>query len=218
MRAQLLVMAKAPMPGRAKTRLCPPCTPQQAAAIAGAALLDTLAATDRATVVRRTVVLSGEYAVPCGWSSVAQRGEALGDRLANAFADTALPGVASLVIGMDTPQVDAELLAAVTAPLHRVDAVLAMAEDGGFWALALRDPVHGAVLRAVPMSRADTGARTAAALFGHGLGLEYGPVLRDVDTAADAVAVANDVPDGRFAAAVRRYLRAEGDAMTSSAS
>jgi uncharacterized protein len=209
MRAQLLVMAKAPVPGRVKTRLCPPCTPEQAAAVAGAALTDTLAAADHAPAVRRTVVLSGGYAVPSGWTSVAQRGEALGDRLANAFADTALPGVASLVIGMDTPQINADLLAAVAAPLHRVDAVLAMAEDGGFWALALRNPVHGAVLRAVPMSRADTGARTAAALAGRGLGVAYGPVLRDVDTVADAVAVANDVPDGRFAAAVRQCLPAE---------
>jgi glycosyltransferase A (GT-A) superfamily protein (DUF2064 family) len=84
-----------------------------------------------------------------------------------------------------------------------------MAVDGGFWALALRDPAQATVLRAVPMSRADTGARTAAALMGRGLGLAYGPVLRDVDTAADAVAVAHDVPDGRFAAAVRRYVPAE---------
>ena len=95
---------------------------------------------------------------------------------------------------------------------------LAMAEDGGFWALALRDPAHGAVLRAVPMSQADTGARTAAALAARGLGVAYGPVLRDVDTVTDAVAVANDVPDRLFAAAVRRYLPAEGDALTRRAS
>jgi len=42
MRAQLLVLAKTPAPGRVKTRLCPPYTPEQAARIAAAALADTL--------------------------------------------------------------------------------------------------------------------------------------------------------------------------------
>jgi glycosyltransferase A (GT-A) superfamily protein (DUF2064 family) len=209
MRAQLLVMAKAPVPGRVKTRLCPPCTPEQAAAIAGAALADTLAAADRVKAVRRTLVLSGGYAAPAGWRSVPQRGGTLAERLVNAFADTALAGVASVVIAMDTPQVDADRLAAVTAPLPRVDAVLALAVDGGWWALALRDPAHAAVLGTVPMSRPDTGARTAAALADRGLDVARGPVLRDVDTVADALAVAREVPDGRFAAAVRRYLPAE---------
>jgi glycosyltransferase A (GT-A) superfamily protein (DUF2064 family) len=40
----LLVAAKAPVAGLVKTRLCPPATPRQAAAVAAAALLDTLAA------------------------------------------------------------------------------------------------------------------------------------------------------------------------------
>ena len=40
----VLVMAKAPVPGRVKTRLCPPLTPDEAAEIAAAALADTLAA------------------------------------------------------------------------------------------------------------------------------------------------------------------------------
>ena len=48
MTPRLLVLAKAPVPGRVKTRLCPPCTPAQAAGIAAAALDDTLAAARRA--------------------------------------------------------------------------------------------------------------------------------------------------------------------------
>ena len=42
--AQVVVIAKEPIPGRVKTRLTPPFTPQQAAALAEAALADTLAA------------------------------------------------------------------------------------------------------------------------------------------------------------------------------
>lgn len=56
----LAVIAKAPVAGRVKTRLCPPCTPQQAAALAGAALQDTLAAVAATPAHRRVLVLDGE--------------------------------------------------------------------------------------------------------------------------------------------------------------
>jgi glycosyltransferase A (GT-A) superfamily protein (DUF2064 family) len=206
MPTQFLVIAKAPVPGRVKTRLCPPCTPGQAAAVAEAALVDTLAAVQTAPAVRRTLVLSGRYPVPTGWRSVRQHGVGLAERLANAFGDTALPGVATVLIGMDTPQVDAARLAAVVSALDRTDAVLAPAEDGGWWALALRDPAHASALRVVAMSRPDTGNLTRAALARLGLSVGLGPTLRDVDTAADAWAVARQVPNGRFGRAVRAHV------------
>jgi glycosyltransferase A (GT-A) superfamily protein (DUF2064 family) len=107
---------------------------------------------------------------------------------------------------MDTPQVDASRLARVVSALDRADAVLAPAEDGGWWALALRDPAHGWALRAVAMSRPDTGNLTVAALASLGLSVARGPTLCDVDTAADAWAVARQVPDGRFGRAVRAHV------------
>jgi glycosyltransferase A (GT-A) superfamily protein (DUF2064 family) len=56
----LLVIAKSPAPGRVKTRLTPPCTPEQAARLAGAALSDTLAAAARTRrAARRVLVLDG---------------------------------------------------------------------------------------------------------------------------------------------------------------
>jgi uncharacterized protein len=208
MRLQLLVIAKQPIPGRVKTRLCPPCTPEQAAAIAEAALRDTLDAVSLTPAARRTLVVHGQYAPPPGWSVVPQRGDGLGERLVNAFADTALPGTASLLVGMDTPQLDAGLLAAAAAGLDTADAVLGPAEDGGWWLLALRDPHQAAALTGVPMSTSDTGADTARALRRRGLTVATAPVLRDVDTALDAFAVAGARPAGRFAEAVRRHVPA----------
>jgi uncharacterized protein len=206
MMTQLLVIAKAPVPGRVKTRLCPPCTPEQAAAVAAAALADTLVAGAAAPVSRRTIVHCGHLDPGTGWHRVPQRGEGLAARLANGFADTARPGTASVLIGMDTPQVTPALLATVAAGLGTCDAVLAPAEDGGWWALALRDPAAAEALRHVPMSTVDTGRLTAAALSDRGLRVGYGPVLRDVDTVADALHVAQRHPDGAFAAAVRRHV------------
>ena len=81
--------------------------------------------------------------------------------------------------------------------------MLGPAADGGWWALGLREPAHAVALWTVPMSMPDTGERTLAALRARGLGVALLPTLRDVDTAADAHAVAALCPGGRFAAAVR---------------
>jgi hypothetical protein len=202
-RVQVLVMAKAPVPGRVKTRLCPPLDHRQAAALAGAALTDTLIAVDAVAAERRVLVLSGAHPAPDGWLVVPQRGAGLAERLAHAFTDTARPGVVSLVVGMDTPHLDPGVLAGAALALAHADAVLGPAIDGGFWLLGLREPGHAQALRGVRMSMP---ARTAAALRARGLRLAHAPALRDVDTIADAWAVARAHPHLGFAAAVRAEL------------
>lgn len=207
MNTQLLLIAKAPVPGRVKTRLCPPCTPRQAADLAAAAIADTVATLSAAPAARRTLVLSGRMAVPHGWRRVEQRGDGLGHRLANAFADTAVLGTVSVLVGMDTPQLTVSLLSAAASLLDDADAVLGHAEDGGWWGLGLRDPAVARVLSEVPMSTAETGDRTAQALQRLGLWVAPLPVLRDVDTWADAEAAAERAPHGRFAAALTAMRR-----------
>jgi glycosyltransferase A (GT-A) superfamily protein (DUF2064 family) len=212
MAVQLLVLAKAPVPGLVKTRLCPPCTPEHAAAVAAAALRDTFHTVDAAPAAGRALVVSGDLSPPPGWAVVAQRGDGLADRLANAFADTAAAGLASLIVGMDTPHMTPELLTRVADGLRDADAVLGPALDGGWWTLALRDPSHAEALRCVPMSTKDTGRLTAEALRRGSLVVALGPTLQDVDTAADARAIAAQHPHTQFAAAVREHLPAEGHA------
>ena len=198
MTAALIVLAKAPRAGRVKTRLCPPCTPAEAAELARAALLDTLAAAPPAG--RRVLVLDGEPGpwLPPGWEVLPQRCGGLGDRLAGAFADVAEP---ALLVGMDTPQVTPALLAAGLARLAHADAVLGPAPDGGYWAIGLRR-ADRAVFAGVPMSEARTGAVQRARLAALGLRTAELPTLRDVDTIADARLVARAAPAGRFAAAL----------------
>jgi glycosyltransferase A (GT-A) superfamily protein (DUF2064 family) len=148
-------------------------------------------------------VVDGWYAVPAGWGRTAQRGSGLPERLVHAFRDTRVPGLATVLIGMDTPQVTVARLAGAMGLLESADAVLGPAADGGWWALGLRDPAHAEVLRDVPTSTGRTGARTLAALRARGLTVGLLPVLRDVDTAADATEVAALCPPGsRFAVAV----------------
>jgi rSAM/selenodomain-associated transferase 1 len=210
----VLVVAKAPVPGQVKTRLCPPATPQQAAAIAAAALLDTLDAVRATTGVTPILAYAGQLAgaerfddirsALAGWRLVPQRGATFADRLAHAHADAAAhaPGQPVLQIGMDTPQVRPATLAAALNRLCVADAVLGPATDGGWWALGLRDPHHAETLRAVPMSTPETGELTRAALARRGLHTAGAPRLSDVDRWDDALAVAGAVPGSRFAAAV----------------
>jgi hypothetical protein len=140
---------------------------------------------------------------------VAQRGDGLAERIRHAFTDTAAVGLASVLIGMDTPQVSGSLLAGCGRLLAGADAVLGHATDGGWWLLALHNPVRASALAAIPTSRPDTGARTHAALVQAGLAVATAPRLRDVDTAADAWAVAAACPaGGRFATAVSQHVPA----------
>ncbi|NNN34754.1 DUF2064 domain-containing protein [Streptomyces sp. S3(2020)] len=195
----LLVIAKEPLPGRVKTRLTPPFTPREAAELAQAALADSLHAVAAAPATGRVLVLDGSPGpwLPPGFDVVRQCGGGLDERLAAAFAGCDGP---ALLIGMDTPQVTPRLL---TVDFAECDAYFGPAEDGGFWALGLAEP-DPRLLLGVPMSTPDTGAVQRARLVAAGLRVRDLPVLRDVDTAADARAVAALAPHGRFAAQLAR--------------
>jgi glycosyltransferase A (GT-A) superfamily protein (DUF2064 family) len=216
--AAVIVLAKAPEPGRVKTRLCPPATPDEAADLAAASLLDTIDAAAGVPGAELVVALSGRLAGAVRRAELTaalrrarvlpQRGNGLGARIAAAHTDTAaqLPGRPTLQLGMDTPQAGPALLAACLDRLgaRSTDAVLGPAADGGWWAMGLRDPRAARLVAAVPTSRADTGERTLRALRDGGLRVGLLPELTDVDTAADALVVAAAAPGGRFAAALAR--------------
>jgi hypothetical protein len=217
-RPVLLIVAKAPVPGTVKTRLTPPYTAHQAAALAAAALLDTIDACHRAaalTGAEVVVALSGDLCEAMAGAAIRsaladvrvlpQRGDGLAARLAAAHADAAGIFGTTLQVGMDTPQLEpavlADALAQVSAP-DGPDAVLGLAEDGGWWALGLRRAGAARCLVTVPMSTRDTGADTLAALGKEQHRVALLPTLRDVDTAADVREVAAR-SGGRFAALAR---------------
>ncbi|MFC5213481.1 TIGR04282 family arsenosugar biosynthesis glycosyltransferase [Streptomyces coerulescens] len=199
----LLVIAKEPRPGHVKTRLTPPFTPEEAAALAEASLADTLDAVAHTPARRRVLVLDGRPGpwLPDGFEVVPQCSGGLDERLAAAFAGCDGP---ALLIGMDTPQVTPELL---TVDWSGCDAYFGPAEDGGFWALGLAEP-DPSRLRGVPMSTPHTGAAQRARLSD--LRVRDLPRLRDVDTGDDADLVARSAPGGRFAAALARLAPAAG--------
>jgi uncharacterized protein len=205
-RARIIVMAKAPAAGRSKTRLCPPLTLEQAAALAEASLADTLRTAAGTGAGRPILALDGEPGswLPAGFDVAPQRGDGLAQRLSGAFEDVAGP---ALLIGMDTPQVTPDLLRASCLELEAdgCDAVLGPALDGGWWALGLRRP-DPRVFQGVPMSTPFTGAMQRCRLANLGLRYRTLPVLRDVDRIDDALAVAEEVPRSAFGEALRLVL------------
>ena len=198
-RPSMLVVAKAPEAGRVKTRL-------------GAADRDGARRRSRGgSAAGHSVRCSGRRRAPgtatcrsaatstrpyaadelraalAGWTVHPQQGVGLGARLADAHARVPGPVVQ---VGMDTPHLTPDLLLAAASELADHDAVLGPAEDGGWWVLALRDPARASVLRDVPMSTPTTYADTRQALRRDGLRVSATETLRDIDTAADAEAVA----------------------------
>jgi glycosyltransferase A (GT-A) superfamily protein (DUF2064 family) len=165
-----------------------------------------------APVAERVVALTGSLADASagdeirsrltGFTVVPQRGADFAERLANAHVDAGVAGLPVLQIGMDTPQVTAELLGECARDLLAADAVLGMARDGGWWVLGVTDAATAGCLRTIPMSRSDTGAVTLTALEDTGAHVSLVPTLADVDTVEDLDGVR------RLCASQSRFARA----------
>ena len=212
MTGSVLVMAKAPVAGEAKTRLAGVAGVEGAADLAAAALLDTLEAAAAAFPRgRRVLALTGDLDHACRqqelreaaseWLVVRQGGLTFGERLVDGHRQAhRLVGGPVVQIGMDTPQVGAALLRGLADEAHHSGRpVLGHAVDGGWWVLVTTHAAQATVLAGVPMSRPDTGRLTAAALAADGNPASATVVLHDVDLPEDAEAVAGLAPHSRFA-------------------
>jgi len=218
-------MAKAPVPGLAKTRLAHGVGAVAAADLAAAALLDTLDTCEAfAPKSARLIAIVGdlrrgrqgaEISRRLGsWRVIGQSGTTFAARLVRAHFDAARlwgDSVPLVQIGTDTPQVSlSDLFAladAVTGPAGpRSDAALGPAADGGWWGLATRRAGYVDQLADVPMSQPDTARRTLEALGAAGAAVSVVHELVDVDTVEDAILVAAHAEQTRFAHCLNQVL------------
>ncbi len=216
----LLVVAKAPVAGRVKTRLGRTMGMEPAAELAAAALLDTLGVCAEAYGVGRChLALEGDLAeatqapalarAVAGWTVHRQRGADFAERLVNAHRDAFAASEGPVVqVGMDTPHLTGDTLTRVGSLLTDPDAaVLGPAYDGGWWLLGVGGPHLLCHLPEVPMSTARTGELTREALLRAGARVTEVETLRDVDEVLDAESVAHAAPGTRFARAFARSAR-----------
>jgi uncharacterized protein len=193
--ARIVIFAKAPVPGRVKTRLIPALGPHGAARLAGEMLARTVAAALDAGVGPVEICADPGPDDPA-WAGrlagadlqLTGQGEGeLGERLARAARRTIAGGEAVLLIGADCPGLDAPRLREAAAALARRDAVLHPALDGGYVLLGLRrfDP---SLFERIEWSSARVAAQTLDRLRALGWATWVGETLRDVDEPADLAA------------------------------
>lgn len=145
--AVLGIFAKQPIPGRVKTRLCPPLTPDRAAQLYQCCLQETVRLADLGDW-RTVLFYQGDRRffdrnfpdLPLA----EQTGNDLGQRLAQAFASQFASGAQQVVIiGSDSPDLPAAIIRQAFAGFNDHDAVLAPASDGGYVLIGLRQPAPG---------------------------------------------------------------------------
>jgi len=190
----VVLIAKTPLAGQVKTRLCPPLSGAQAAAVATALLCD---AADAATATGADTwcAYHGDEAVlrrllPDAVRLLPQRGGDLAQRLAAAQADVFAIGYERVVLyGADCPTVAAADLCLALESLDHADVVLGPAADGGYTILASSRPtpaLFDGVVMSTEQVLADT-LRLAA-----GLQVTLLDSRHDLDTVADLLAALDD--------------------------
>ncbi|MGA8850691.1 MAG: DUF2064 domain-containing protein [Aeromicrobium sp.] len=194
----VLVVAKAPVPGLAKTRIAATIGDAAAAELAAAALLDTLDTVAEVSAARGwpvVVALTGDLSrAACSTeigaalstiTVVPQRGEGLAERLAHAHAD-ADRGHGVVQVGMDTPQLTAHDYETAGDLVLSGERALGPAGDGGWWLLGLPDGREASALINVPMSTDHTADLTQRALGD----VRWLRTVHDMDTWEDAQQIA----------------------------
>lgn len=189
----LAVMAKAPRPGKVKTRLSPPLTIEQAAALNICFLRDTArniadvaAASEASGLVSYTPVGDEglfDGLLPVGFTLVAQRGDSFGERLQAAVEDILACGFGAVcLINSDSPTLPANALRHAVEELNRPGdrIVLGGASDGGYYLIGLKAP-HSEPFANIHWSTSTVYAETVAAIAHAGIELVELPVWYDVD-------------------------------------
>ncbi len=187
----VVVMGKLPRPGRVKTRMCPPLTPERAAHLYRAFLADVFAYVDGETNDRRVfscaladgdTIDEARALAPAGWGVVAQAGDGLGARIEDARRQGAADHV--LVLGSDAPTMAPGRIRAAFAALTEHAAVFGPTEDGGYDLVGFDGP-RPALLEGIPWSTPEVMAATQRAAAAADLEIAKLSVGYDVDRAED---------------------------------
>jgi hypothetical protein len=212
----LFVVAKQPVAGQAKTRLCPPLDGATAAGLYACFLSDVLATMRRVPQVRRVIAYlsddDGGYfaALAPDMARVAQRGANLGERLDHLLTDALAEGAKyAVVMSSDSPTLPAAFVAAAFERLKDgADVVLGPCEDGGYYLIGLCAP-QPRLLREVPMSTPTVLRDTLALATELKLRVALLPEWYDIDTAADLMRLRAELREAAPAVApqTRAFLK-----------
>lgn len=189
---RIVIFAKAPLPGLAKTRLSPALGTLGAAQLAEKLLRHTISEALAAAVGTVELCVTPASTHPC-WSRLAlpaglqwsdQGAGDLGERLARASQRVTQQGESLLFMGSDCPGLSAQRLREAAEALQHHDSCLVPASDGGYVLLGLRSHL-ASVFADMPWSSAAVGALTLERIRAAGLSCQQLAVLHDIDEPAD---------------------------------
>ena len=187
--AAIAVLAKAPIPGFAKTRLIP-AIGAHAAAVLQERLTERAVATACAAGIGPVTLWCSPTIDRASFQDLARRFPILlrqqpdGDLGGRMLGAIAAQNGQTLVIGTDCPALTAEDLRAAAAALENADAVLIPAEDGGYVLIGTR-AVHPDLFSGLAWGTPQVLGQTRARIAAAGLSCVELPTLWDVDTDAD---------------------------------
>lgn len=199
MKTRIVVMARAPAPGQAKTRLEQVIGGDAAAALAARMLERTLDTVQLAAVGAIELCVTPDARHPAvravaerAGATLSDQGEGdVGERMARIARRVLAAGDAPLIVGTDCPSLSAEHLQQAARALQHHDAVLQPAFDGGYVLIGLRrfDP---RLFEAVPWSTAAVMTTTRERLRELAWSWWEAETLHDIDRAADLVHLPQD--------------------------
>lgn len=195
MQNRIVIFAKAPLPGRVKTRLIPALSADGAARLAGRMLRDMFAQANSVLIASAELCLDPEPDHP-DWEGLlprhakllsAQGDGDLGERLARAARRVIADGARALLVGTDCPSLTERRLRDACWELETHDAVIYPTFDGGYALLGLKsfDPT---IFSGIDWSTASVARQTRARIAALGWSLHLGETLQDVDEPEDLAA------------------------------
>jgi len=199
----LIVMAKAPRPGRVKTRLCPPLSPGDAARLYACMLADTASEMAALARVRRYLfidrpdeLVSSDAPHFSAFERMPQLGKDLGDRMARAATVAFRDGARSVaIVGADCPTLSAGKVRQAFRELDRgAGAVFAPSTDGGFCLVGLSSP-DVRLFRGIAWSAPTVLREVAARCRERGTPFAFLSQERDIDAIHGRAAHGADRPD-----------------------
>lgn len=206
------VFAKAPVPGKVKTRLAQSLGPESAASLAAAMLRDVWATVSSVAEVTPVLAAASDGSFPIDVPAHAywlqETGE-LGFRIEHILRRGLSKAPAVVALGADSPLLAVGHLQTALQQFDTSDAVIGPSRDGGFYLLGLRSCPSG-LLENLPWSTPETFERTLDRLHSHGMTVSVTETLSDVDTIEDLQQLYDELPDKppQIASATRRWFTA----------
>jgi len=221
MNQALVIVAKAPRPGKCKTRLCPPFSPDQAAELYRCFLLDTISiardavAAESAPTAITLIYPNGDrewlssLIPPCVRLLPQHRGD-LGAVLQGAFQDHLADGHQRVVImGTDSPSMPASLISESFYVLKNHDLVLGPARDGGYYLIGLKQS-HPPLFEHIAWSEDRVLAQTLARAGKLELDVFLLPPWYDIDTVAELQELISEIDMGARAVQTANFFQLHG--------